>query len=81
MRRIVLLMTSGCSLCDDALDLILASKALAGFPLELVDIAMDDGLLEAYATKIPVIRFNDVDIPWPFDEKDFLKLSANFSVA
>ncbi len=80
MQAVALLMTSGCSLCDDALDLILDSKVLAGWSLELVDISTDETLLESYGEFIPVLLFDDVELRWPFDEKDFLQLREKFTV-
>ena len=78
MKPIALLMTSGCSLCDDALDLILESKVLAGCSLELVDISTNDALIESYGDSIPVVLFDDIEIRWPFGEKDFLELREKF---
>ena len=79
MKPISLLMTSGCSLCDDALDLILNSKILAGCSLELVDISTNDDLIESYGDSIPVVLCGDVELRWPFNEKDFLQLREKFT--
>ena len=79
MKPISLLMTSGCSFCDDALDLILDSKILAGFSLELVDISTNDALIESYGDSIPVVLCGDIELRWPFNEKDFLELREKFT--
>jgi len=79
MKPIALLMTTGCSLCDDALDLILDSKILAGCSLELVDISTNDALIESYGDSIPVVLCGDIELRWPFNEKDFLQLREKFT--
>ena len=79
MKPIALLMTSGCSFCDDALDLILDSKILAGCSLELVDISTNDALIESYGDSIPVVLCGDIELRWPFNEKDFLELREKFT--
>ena len=56
------------------------SKVLAGWSLELVDISTDETLLESYGEFIPVLLFDDVELRWPFDEKDFLQLREKFTV-
>lgn len=57
--------TEFCHLCDEA-------KAVlheAGVEFEYVDIADDDGLVEMYGTRIPVLKRVDTgaEIGWPFD--------------
>ena len=79
MKPISLLMTSGCSLCDDALDVVLGSKILAGCSLELVDISTNDALIESYGDSIPVVLCGDIELRWPFNEKDFLQLREKFT--
>lgn len=65
MTGLVLYDTSCCHLCEEA-DAILAG---AGVTAEHVDIAADDGLLERYGTRIPVLRRSDTgaELGWPFD--------------
>ena len=69
------LTTSGCTLCEEAFDLVLTCGALQGVRLTQVDIAHDDSLLACYAERIPVLRVIDVsgdvlhELDWPFDEQ------------
>lgn len=69
MKRILLYTTLGCHLCEQALSLLEALPEQASFELELVDIADDDGLVERYGIRIPVIQRvdNGQELGWPFD--------------
>jgi glutaredoxin len=62
---LVLYGTSCCHLCEQAE----AMLREAGIDAEHVDIAEDDGLLEKYGTRIPVLRRGDNgrELGWPFD--------------
>ncbi len=57
--------TSCCHLCEQA-EAILHQ---AGVAAQHVDIADDDGLLEKYGVRIPVLRRadNGAELGWPFD--------------
>ena len=57
--------TSCCHLCEEA-ETVLGE---AGIVAEHIDIADDDGLLEKYAVRIPVLRRidNGAELGWPFD--------------
>ncbi len=68
-RQLILYGTLGCSLCATALELAAPEAARAGFELAEVDVAEDDGLLDAYGTRIPVVRRSDArgELDWPFD--------------
>jgi hypothetical protein len=65
--RFVLYHTLGCHLCEQALALWQRVTAL---PLELVDIADDHGLMDAYGIRIPVIRamHTKAELLWPFND-------------
>jgi hypothetical protein len=66
--KIMLYGTAGCHLCDDA-EAILRQLNVAAVH---ADIAEDDGLLEKYGVRIPVLRRmdNDAELGWPFDAAD-----------
>ncbi len=68
-QQLILYGTSGCSLCEVALEMAQAEAQRAGVTLVEVDIAADDDLLNAYGTRIPVARRSDRrgDLDWPFD--------------
>ena len=65
-RECVLYMTTDCTLCDEALDMLLASNALTGVVLTTIDIADDDSLFREYGDRIPVFACNNASISWPF---------------
>ena len=66
MSGLVFFTTAGCSLCEQALDLILGLPHLRGLELTTVDIASDDALVERYGDTIPVVRFGTSELAWPF---------------
>ncbi|MGR5237795.1 glutaredoxin family protein [Vibrio alfacsensis] len=57
--------TEGCHLCEMALDLVgqvgLTEQA------NVVDIAFDDELFSRYGVTIPVLKYQDSELNWPFD--------------
>ena len=67
MGEIVLYVTEACSLCDEALDMLLSSKELSGHILTTVDIVSDEDLVDRLGQKIPVLSVDGVEICWPFD--------------
>ncbi|MCB2251034.1 glutaredoxin family protein [Pseudomonas chlororaphis] len=60
--------TLGCHLCELA-EAELMPLVEHGLMVELVDIAEDETLLEAYSLRIPVLRRvdNGAELGWPFD--------------
>jgi hypothetical protein len=62
---LLLYTTSGCHLCEQA-EALLQS---AGAPVETVEIADDEDLLERYGVRIPVLRHRETggELDWPFD--------------
>lgn len=62
---IMLYGTAGCHLCEDAKAILQQLNVDAVH----VDIAADDGMLEKYGARIPVLKRmdNDVELGWPFD--------------
>ncbi|MEE8041187.1 MAG: glutaredoxin family protein [Pseudomonadales bacterium] len=73
-KRLELMTTEGCHLCDEALAMLLAMEALAGCWLEAVDVAESDALMARYGERIPVVRVPEsgAEIDWPFTQRDVL---------
>jgi hypothetical protein len=63
-----LLGTAGCHLCEVA-EAELMPLVEHGLMVELVDIAEDEGMNEAYGLRMPVLRRTDTgaELDWPFD--------------
>lgn len=71
-----LLGTSCCHLCEEALLIVqdaLAVQQGSGAVLEQSDIALDEALLAAYGTRIPVLRQGQKELAWPFSRLDVLR--------
>lgn len=81
MATLQLYTTEHCGLCEQALELILASPALAGHELELVDVALESDLLGRYGTRIPVLRSGDRELNWPFVATDLEALAREIEEA
>ncbi len=65
MNDLVLYMTTGCHLCDEAQRLVVATL---GKPVPEVDIVDDDRLMTRYGVRIPVLcRADGAELGWPFD--------------
>lgn len=65
MNELVLYMTDGCHLCDQAQRLVIATL---GRPAAEIDIIDDEELMARYGVRIPVLRRIDgVELGWPFD--------------
>ena len=64
-HTLLLYATSGCHLCEQA-EALLQS---AGAPVETVEIADHEALLERYGARIPVLRHPQTgkELDWPFD--------------
>lgn len=65
-RGPVLLSTEHCTLCEQALDLLVSMPELGGMPLQVVDVAEDQGLLERYGERLPVLAVGGRELDWPF---------------
>ncbi|MFZ3017341.1 MAG: glutaredoxin family protein [Gallionella sp.] len=65
MSGLVLYGTTYCHLCEEA-EAVLNE---AGVSAVYIDIADDDGLIDSYGTRIPVLRRVDdgAELGWPFD--------------
>jgi glutaredoxin len=55
VRNVVLYTRPGCHLCDEARDVILAVRDRRPFSFAEIDIESDDGLLQEYGIRIPVV--------------------------
>jgi glutaredoxin len=62
---IILYGTEFCHLCDEAEAVLIE----IGIGADFIDIAEDDGLLEKYGMRIPVLQRMDTgeELGWPFD--------------
>jgi hypothetical protein len=69
MRHFLLMSTSGCHLCDQAIEIIITSLDPGLHSVDEVDIALDDALVERYGVRIPVLvdETSGVELGWPFD--------------
>lgn len=70
MKTLYLYTTSGCHLCDKALDIIWPVIDAAGWRLQTCDIADSDSLIERYGVRIPVVGAafaSGTELGWPFD--------------
>jgi hypothetical protein len=71
---LVLLSTEHCTLCEQALDLLVSMPELRGRTLDVVDVAADDALLERYGPHLPVLKIADRELAWPFTREDVARL-------
>jgi hypothetical protein len=67
-KRLELMTTEGCHLCDEALAMLLAMESLSGWWLEAVDIAESEASMRRYGERIPVVRVVETgdELDWPF---------------
>lgn len=72
--KVLLYLTEACSLCDEALDLLIQTPELTGHILETIDVATDDGLLTQYGESIPILEIADQQLVWPFTSSDISNL-------
>ncbi|HSH97893.1 MAG: glutaredoxin family protein [Methylophilaceae bacterium] len=71
MINLLLYGTSGCHLCEEAEALLSRLEDEHSITLQLVDIADDESLVEAYGIRIPVLINTDKsELSWPFNEND-----------
>lgn len=69
--------TTGCHLCDQAEALLRQAGAARPLPWRYVDIALDEGLVARYGTRIPVLVAADGrELGWPFSLLDLLGLAS-----
>ena len=69
--NVILYSTDYCTLCEQALDLLLSMPELAGTQLKVVDVAQDEALQVRYGERLPVLSVVGGGLPceldWPFD--------------
>ena len=70
MLQLVLYTTDHCTLCDEALELLLNMPELVGHQLMVADITADDELLDRYGERIPVLACHERQLDAPFDAED-----------
>jgi len=72
---LVLYHTSGCHLCELAGALLEQLAREQGWHYRLVDIADSELLVDAYGTRIPVVRAErgGPELGWPFGREDLLR--------
>ena len=69
--NIDLFTTLGCSLCEDAEDLLAPYRDAGYVAVTAVDVAEEADLMERYGERIPVLRHREIGTAlfWPFDAK------------
>ena len=73
--------TASCTLCEQALALVLGIEELAGSAVDCVDVIEDAELLARYGDRIPVLRHlgTQQEVCWPFTRADVLRLVMTHS--
>ncbi len=66
--ELVFYTTDQCHLCELAEALLVHTPMPRPIPVDAVDIAQSEELVERYGTRIPVLRRNDTgaELDWPF---------------
>lgn len=77
MREILLYTTQHCSLCDAAMDALLALPEVQGSHLRTIDVALDEKLTAAYGARIPVVVVGTQEIQAPFDQSTLQRWFQN----
>ncbi|EOD6259748.1 glutaredoxin family protein [Vibrio parahaemolyticus] len=57
--------TEGCHLCEMAFALV--SQVGLAEQTDIIDIAFDDELFSRYGVTIPILKYQDSELNWPFD--------------
>ncbi|MGD8832384.1 MAG: glutaredoxin family protein [Pseudomonadales bacterium] len=72
----LLLGTDHCTLCEEALELLLSMPELAGHSVSVVDVAEDEGLVARYGERLPVLQVvtetRVVELDWPFAAREIV---------
>jgi glutaredoxin len=66
LTQVLLYSTSGCHLCDEALDVLTPVCHEFGLEVMQVDICTNEKLEQLYETRIPVISLHQHELDWPF---------------
>ena len=67
-----LLSTDHCTLCDEALEMLLSMPDIAGLELRVLDVVSDDGLLADYGERVPVLQLFTAPTPEALAERPHL---------
>ncbi|NVK41319.1 MAG: glutaredoxin family protein [Oceanospirillaceae bacterium] len=80
MRHFLLMSTSGCHLCEEAVGLLVAGLDPLRHSVDEVDIAYDDDLMARYAVRIPVLvdEVSGEELGWPFDMLELRSFVGSF---
>lgn len=70
----ILYSTDHCTLCEEALDLLLSMPELRGLSLRVVDVTADAELMRRYGERLPVLRHAGRELDAPFDRHGVLGL-------
>ncbi|MCL5975314.1 MAG: glutaredoxin family protein [Gammaproteobacteria bacterium] len=77
MITLQLFSTAGCHLCELALEQVKSLPNVDQINLQIMEIGDDDGLVEQYGIRIPVLKFPDnSELNWPFEQHDILQKIA-----
>ena len=79
MKDIVFYTTQHCELCEAAMDALLALPEAQGSRLRTIDVALDDQLMAAYGTRIPVVAVGEAELQAPFDQGTLQKWLQRFA--
>lgn len=70
---LILYGTEGCHLCHEA-QVLLDQMHLTWTDVDIIE---NDALLETYGIRIPVLRYCDRELNWPFRQEDVLNFLGN----
>ena len=84
--ELILYSTDHCSLCDEALELLLSMPELAGQSVRVVDVATDDQLLDRFGERLPVLEVRALVVAarlldWPFDSQTVVRALREVSLS
>jgi hypothetical protein len=76
--ELIFFTTAQCHLCEVAEALLINTPLPEPIPVEAVDIAQSESLVNTYGERIPVLRRNDTgaELDWPFDQNQLLAFLA-----
>ena len=71
--------TDHCELCEQAEAVLVRTPLDTPIPVEVVDIAESEELVEQYGTRIPVLRMEPQgkELDWPFTSEDVIAFLGN----
>ena len=80
MREILFYTTQHCSLCEAAMDALLALPEAQGSRLRTIDVSLDEKLMAAYGARIPVVAVGAQEIQAPFDKSTLQRWLQNLQL-